>query len=205
MDEIQQRQLKEIREFTYQLFHDDPTGHDYEHMRRVAVLAKEIAKKEDGDLCLCEAAGWLHDVGDRKLFPDPHQAINEMNVFLDCISIPIRTKNEINHVISTISFKTGKTPSTWTGKIVQDADRLDAIGAIGIARTFQYGGANNQLIYKQGDSHTSIQHFHDKLLKIKDRLHTSYAKQIAEERHRWMLLFLDQFHKEWGTDKTDGR
>lgn len=201
MDEIQQQQLNEIREFTYQLFHNDPTGHDYEHMRRVALMAKKIAKEEGSDPFLCEAAGWLHDVGDRKLFSDPDQAINEMNIFLDHISIHKQAKKEINHVISTISFKEGKTPATWTGKIVQDADRLDAIGAIGIARTFQYGGANNQLIYKQDNPHTSIQHFYDKLLKIKDKLHTSYAKQIAMERHRWLLLFLDQFHKEWGTDK----
>lgn len=190
-------QLDAIRLYAYKQFSDDTTGHDFEHMQRVARMAKEIAEEESSDPFLSEAAAWLHDIGDRKLFTDPKRAIKTMNEFLDSIGLSDTHKNEINHIISTISFNGGKTPLTLVGKIVQDADRLDAIGAIGIARTFQYGGANNQLIYKQGATNTSIQHFYDKLIKIKETIHTPYARKIAEERHKWMVNFLEQFHREW--------
>lgn len=191
------KQLDAIRSYAHQLFHNDHTGHDYYHMKRVAHMARQLAIDEEGDLFICEAAGWLHDVGDRKLFNDPLRVLENMNDFLNSIGLNEDSKREINHVISTISFSGGKTPTTLAGKIVQDADRLDAIGAIGIARTFHYGGANNQLIYKPDDPNTSIQHFYDKLLKLKEGIHTASARKIAEERHNWLLEFLDQFHKEW--------
>ena len=194
---IKDKQLTAIKEYVRKIFEYDATGHDYEHMKRVAVMANKIAINEGTDPFLCEAAAWLHDIGDRKLFSNPDQAITEMNKFLTSIHFTEVQKAEINQIITTVSFQKGLVPASIEGKIVQDADRIDALGAIGIARTFQYGGANNQLIFQQGNSSTSIQHFYDKLLKIKDMMHTAYAKKVAEERHLFMENFLLQFYKEW--------
>lgn len=190
-------QLKEIRGYVYNIFQHDVTGHDFYHMKRVAMLAKEIAVKEQCDPFICEASAWLHDIGDRKLFINPTESIAEMNAFLASIYISDKQIKKINEVISTVSFQKGLMPSSIAGKIVQDADRLDAIGAIGIARVFQFGGANNQMIHESESSNTSIQHFYDKLLKIKDLIHTESARKIAEERHAFMERFLKQFYNEW--------
>lgn len=191
------KQLEEIQKYVHTIFELEVTGHDFEHMKRVAEIARKIAIDVGIDPFLCEAAAWLHDIGDRKLFPDPEGALAEMHEFLTSIHFTSQEIDEINQIITTVSFKKGVVPASIEGKIVQDADRIDALGAIGIARTFQYGGANNQLIYQKGNSNTSIAHFYDKLLKIKDLIHTDYAKKIAEERHAFMENFLKQFYKEW--------
>lgn len=190
-------QLKEIQEYVYNIFHHDVTGHDFYHMKRVATTAKKIAIDEGADPFLCEASAWLHDIGDRKLFTNPTESIAEMNAFLATINISNDQIIEINDIISTVSFQKGLMPDSIEGKIVQDADRLDAIGAIGIARTFQFGGANNQVIHESESSNTSIQHFYDKLLKVKDLIHTASAKKTAEERHAFMEQFLKHFYSEW--------
>ena len=194
---MKDRQLSAIREYIFQLFHTDVTGHDYFHMERVANMAKEIATLENANPFICEAAAWLHDVGDKKLFSNPDKAIEEMHLFLKSISMTNTQLNELDTIIHSISFSKGRLPETLEGKIVQDADRLDAIGAIGIARTFAFGGANQQLIYHPENTSTSIQHFHDKLLKLKDLMHTETAKTIAADRHQIMENFLKQFSKEW--------
>lgn len=191
------KQLEEIQKYVHTIFELDTTGHDFEHMKRVAGIARKIAIDVGIDPFLCEAAAWLHDIGDRKLFPEPKGALAEMNEFLTSIHFTSQEIDEINQIITTVSFKKGLAPASIEGKIVQDADRIDALGAIGIARTFQYGGANNQLIYQKGSNNTSIAHFYDKLLKIKDLMHTDYAKKIAKERHIFMEKFLEQFYKEW--------
>ena len=190
-------QLEAIRDYVFTFFHRDVTGHDFDHMKRVAIMAKKIAEDIDADSFICEAAAWLHDIGDRKLFSNPEEAIKKMNIFLASISIEERQINEINRIIETVSYQKGLIPDSMEGQIVQDADRLDAIGAIGIARTFQFGGANEQMIYQPGQSNTSIEHFYDKLLNIKNLMHTDYAKEIAEERHMFMEAFLKQFYHEW--------
>lgn len=192
-----EKQMKAIQNYVYRKFAQDSTGHDYDHMKRVAGTARKIAIHEGIDPFLCEAAAWLHDIGDRKLFSDPEQAIIEMNELLTLIHFTKQEIAEINQIITTVSFQKGEIPASIEGKIVQDADRIDALGAIGIARTFQFGGASNQLIYQKGNSSTSIQHFYDKLLKIKKRMHTNYAKELAAERHAFMKKFLEQFFKEW--------
>ena len=190
-------QLEAIRDYVFTFFHRDVTGHDFDHMKRVAIMAKKIAEDIEADLFICEAAAWLHDIGDRKLFTNPEEAITKMNIYLASISIEESNIKEINRIIETVSYQKGLIPDSIEGKIVQDADRLDAIGAIGIARTFQFGGANKQMIYQPGQSNTSIEHFYDKLLNIKDLMHTDYAKEIAEERHTFMETFLKQFYHEW--------
>lgn len=194
---LMDKQFEAIRNYVHRIFAEDATGHDYEHMKRVAGMAREIAIHEGIDPFLCEVAAWLHDIGDRKLFTNPELATAEMNELLTSIHFSKQQIDEINQIISTVSFQKGLIPVSIEGKIVQDADRIDALGAIGIARTFQYGGANNQPIYQKGNRSTSVQHFYDKLLKIKDLMHTNYAKRLAAERHAFMENFLEQFYKEW--------
>lgn len=191
-------QLHAIRNYVFNLFHDDATGHDFYHMERVARMAKTIAVKEGADSLICESAAWLHDIGDKKLFDNPEQAWNELHDFLTKLEINRSTIEQIYEAISDVSFSKGKTPATIEGRIVQDADRLDAIGAIGIARVFAYGGTKEQLIYHdEKPDNTSIQHFYDKLLKLKNRMNTQTAIEIAQERHAFMKTYLDQFFVEW--------
>lgn len=196
MNEIEK--LTRIKEYISNLFHDDVTGHDYYHMERVARIAWQIGKNTKADLFLCEAAALLHDVGDKKLFEHPKEILNEMNVFLSTIELTSEQIERINQIIHEVSFRIGvKVPSTLEGRIVQDADRIDAIGAIGIARTFAYGGAKQQMIHHNTNKNTSIQHFYDKLLKLYDLLHTAKAKEIAASRHQFMEQYLEEFFKEW--------
>jgi uncharacterized protein len=193
-----EQQLIAIRNYVYHLFHEDVTGHDYFHMKRVANLAKQIGKRENGDVFICEVAAWIHDVGDHKLFINPDVVWDDLLIFLQSISITDKQIHQISAAVKDVSFSKGQTiPLTLEGKIVQDADRIDAIGAIGIARTFAYGGANKQFIHHPTHQQTSIQHFDDKLLKLKDLMHTATAIGIAEKRHRFMEQFLFQFMQEW--------
>jgi uncharacterized protein len=191
-------QLHAIQAYCQELFGKDTSGHDYFHLKRVAKLASEISEKEGADSFICTAGAWLHDVGDYKLFSDPTQALEEMDKFLTSINMTEQQIEEIHIAIENVSFSKGEVPSTLEGKIIQDADRIDAIGAIGIARTFAYGGTKGQLIYhdekKEG---TSIQHFYDKILNLKDTLHTKAAKQLAEKRHAFVEDYLEQFFEEW--------
>ncbi|QHE52459.1 HD domain-containing protein [Pontibacillus sp. HMF3514] len=176
-------------------------------MERVANVAKGIAKKEGGDPFVAEVAGWLHDVADAKLVDNQANAVKEQKRLLESL---IESKDlilSIESAMKDISFRgKHKTPETLEGKIVQDADRLDAIGAIGIARTFAYGGKAGQLIHstptedeKMKDNNTSIQHFYDKLLLLKDLMNTETARNMAQERHEFMQRFLEEFYSEWGS------
>ncbi|RKQ13961.1 HD domain-containing protein [Oceanobacillus bengalensis] len=190
-------QLTRIKLYIEELFRKDASGHDFEHMKRVAKLAKEIAIDEGADVFITEAAAWLHDVGDYKLFDDPDRALQELSSFLQSLSLTDREINDIENIITKISFSKGNIPETLEGKIVQDADRIDAIGAIGIARTFAFGGAAGQLIYHEKNKNTSIQHFYDKLLTLAELMHTEKGREIAKERHHFMEEFLEQFFTEW--------
>ncbi|WP_430785634.1 HD domain-containing protein [Virgibacillus flavescens] len=191
-------QLDSIRDYIFNLFQDDATGHDFYHMERVARLAKTIARNEAADAFITEAAAWLHDVGDKKLFVNPQLARIEMDEFLDEINVTKHEVKAIQSAMESVSFSKGLTPSTLEGKIVQDADRLDAIGAIGIARVFAYGGTKDQHIYDgTNPNNTSIQHFYDKLIKLKGMMHTQTAIDMAKERHQFMETYLDHFFQEW--------
>lgn len=194
-----EQQRLNIRQYIAKKFNNDVTGHDFFHMERVANMAKSLAALEKADTFICEISGWVHDIGDHKLFSNPSGEIKKMNALFHAIDLNDEQIKDINKAIQDVSFSGGhKPPETLEGKIVQDADRLDAIGAIGIARTFAYGGANHQLIYhpRQNEG-TSIQHFYDKLLLLKDRMNTDSARKVAENRHRILIHFLEQFHDEW--------
>lgn len=193
---------------------EDATGHDWYHVDRVRRAALHICNQEQaGDPFIIEMAALLHDIPDEKLNDSAEAGRNKLDLFFQSIELPEDVQNAIVQIIESISYKGGrKTELTSVeAKIVQDADRLDAIGAIGIARAFAYGGKKGQPIYdptvnvreemsleeyRKGKS-TSIHHFYEKLLKLKDLLNTDTAKEMAEKRHQVMELFLEQFYLEW--------
>jgi uncharacterized protein len=193
---------------------EDPTGHDWFHVDRVRRNALHISKEEKtGDPFIIEMAALLHDIPDEKINESAEAGTVKLNSFFQTVGLPVETENHINQIIESISYKGGRKTGLVTveAKIVQDADRLDAIGAIGIARAFAYGGKKGQLIYdpsinvreemsveeyRKGKS-TSIHHFYEKLLKLKDLLNTESARKMAESRQQMMLGFLEQFYLEW--------
>lgn len=191
-------QLKEIRNYVEKLFCDDFSGHDFFHMERVAKMSTYISQRESADHFICEAAGWLHDVGDSKIFKDPQKNIRNLEDFLSTIFITNEEIRQIKLAIEDVSYRKGKIPRTLEGMVVQDSDRIDALGAIGIARTFAFGGAKGQAIFHNtAQENTSLQHFYDKLLKLKETMYTATAKNIANERHEFIEMYLQQFLKEW--------
>ncbi|OPH52069.1 phosphohydrolase [Paenibacillus ferrarius] len=191
----------------------DSSGHDWWHIYRVVQTTKRIAAQEGADAFVCELAALLHDVVDEKLNADPAAAQRELEAWLAASGTPEADVLHVLEIISTMSFKGGARPPmrTLEGQVVQDADRLDAIGAVGISRVFAYSGwkgrpihdpsvtAREQMTeaeYRAGND-TAINHFYEKLLKLKELMNTTYARQLAEERHRFMEQYLEQFDLEW--------
>ncbi|MEH7109435.1 HD domain-containing protein [Bacillus sp. JJ1764] len=206
--------IKQTEEFVRHELSEDSTGHDWYHVDRVRRNALHICKEEQaGDLFIVEMAALLHDIPDEKINESIEKGEQKLENFLQSISLTAGEKSQIKQIISTISFKGGNFAKLESieAEIVQDADRLDAIGAIGIARAFAYGGKKGQPIYnpeikvregmtleeyRKGKS-TSIHHFYEKLLKLKDLLNTDSAKKMARSKQQMMQLFLDQFFQEW--------
>ncbi|MGB4448498.1 MAG: HD domain-containing protein [Cloacibacterium sp.] len=190
-------------------------GHDWFHIERVWKLSKKIAEKEGGNLEVIELSSLLHDIADPKFHNgDETLALKISQNFLEEIHVNAELIEQVLFVIKNISFKNrAEAPENppLELQIVQDADRLDAIGAIGIARTFNFGGFKNNLMYHpeikpnlgmnkeeyKKSNGTTINHFYEKLLLLKDLMNTETAKRIASERHDFMLQFLDEFYKEW--------
>ena len=178
-------------EYITRLFASDSGGHDAAHSLRVYKNALLIAKKEPAcDLTIVSLAALLHDADDHKLFDTENNA--NARAFLDSHQVPDKMTERICAVMNAVSFSQnrGKRPDTIEGKVVQDADRLDALGAIGIARTFSYGGEHGRSIEE------SVQHFYDKLLLIKDELNTDTAREIAEKRHTFLEAYLTELKDE---------
>ena len=193
---------------------EEATGHDWFHVDRVRRNALYIWKIEQtGDPFIIEMAALLHDIPDEKLNESAEKGEAKLDLFLQTVQLAGEQKEQIKTIIASISYKGGRKLKLeyQEAKIVQDADRLDAIGAIGIARAFAYGGKKGQPIYnpsfhvreemtleeyRKGNS-TSIHHFYEKLLKLKDLLNTDTAKKMAESRHQMMETFLEQFYQEW--------
>ena len=190
--------VKEAMEYVRTLFQGNSDGHDFDHTMRVYCTAMEIAETEPRcDKLIVALAALLHDADDYKLFETKNNA--NTRIFLDSQNVDEATKVRICMAINSVSFSKnrGKCPELLEGKIVQDADRLDAIGAIGIARTFAYGGKHGRSL----DS--SIEHFHEKLLLLKGMMHTEKAKEMAEDRHAFMESFLQEWEKERDTDERE--
>lgn len=183
--------VKEATEYIRTLFQGNSDGHDFDHTMRVYRTAMEIADSEpDCDRQIVALAALLHDADDYKLFATADNA--NARAFLDSQNVDEATAIKICTTINSVSFSKNrdKCPELLEGKIVQDADRLDAIGAIGIARTFAYGGKHGRTL----DS--SIPHFHEKLLLLKAMMHTEKAKEMAESRHAFMESFLQEWENE---------
>ncbi|KAB7673005.1 HD domain-containing protein [Bacillus sp. B1-b2] len=199
-----------------QLAHDT-TGHDWYHINRVRNLAIFIGEKEASEnIKVIELAALLHDIADEKLNESKQSGERKLIQYLEQLSIGKEEKEQILSIISTVGFKGGNgvSPESLEAKIVQDADRLDAIGAIGIARTFAYGGHKGSPIFDpelksrtnmtveeyRNEKSSSIHHFYEKLLKLQNLLHTETAKRIASKRHQYMEMYLEEFYKEWNGD-----
>ena len=193
-------------------------GHDWFHIERVWKLSKKIAEQEGGNLEVIELSALLHDIADPKFHNgDETLALKISKDFLEEIHVEGELIEQVLFVIKNISFKNrAEAPENHPLElqIVQDADRLDAIGAIGIARTFNFGGFKNNLMYHpeikpnlgmnkeeyKKSNGTTINHFYEKLLLLKGLMNTETAKRIASERHDFMLQFLDEFYKEWNVE-----
>lgn len=205
-----------LKERIKQEFMGEGTGHDWFHVDRVRKMALKLAKTESGsDPFIVEAAALLHDIADHKFHDGDEMAgANRSREILTELHFDEDSIETIVRIVEEVSFKGAGVPtpmSTIEGKIVQDADRLDAIGAIGIARTFAYGGSKGRPLYDphiKPVCHTSfaayktstaptINHFYEKLLLLKDLMNTNEAKRIASLRHAFMEDFLGHFYQEW--------
>lgn len=216
-------QLTQIAQYMKNALGADQSGHSVDHIERVVALANKILSHEPtADPFIVQAAALLHDVYDDKLFDTPAQvaaAKADLGDFLITIAVSPTNSAKIFQIIDNMSWsKTldGRAEKLdINGQIVQDADRLEAVGAIAIARTITYGVTKNRILYdpqmpprtvqskaeyRQSNS-TTINHFYEKLLLIKDHLNTETAREIAESRHQFMLNFLDQFKAEWELTK----
>ncbi|MDP4271480.1 MAG: HD domain-containing protein [Bacteroidota bacterium] len=190
-------------------------GHNWWHIYRVWKLAKRIAQNEDSDQFVVELGALLHDIADSKFHNgDEEIGPRKAREFLSAMAVDEEVISHVEQIIRHISFKGGNHEQTFRSPeldIIQDADRLDAMGAIGIARTFNYGGHKGRDIYDPAippcfnmtkeeykNSNTpTLNHFYEKLLLLKERMNTRMGKELAEERHRFMELYLEQFYKEW--------
>lgn len=189
-------------------------GHDWFHTHRVFTNSNQIAKVEQVDEFVVGLGALLHDIADSKFYNgDETIGPKIATEFLKGQQVTVAVIEHVVQIINNISFKGGKEARTFSSKeldVVQDADRLDAIGAIGIVRTFNYGGFKNNTIYnpdilpeldmskaeyKKGNG-TTVNHFYEKLLLLKDKMNTEAGKQLAQQRHEYMEGFLEQFYKE---------
>ncbi len=199
-----------------EIFCHDYSGHDAAHSIRVYQTAMEIAAEEKADPFTVALAALLHDVDDWKLSPETAAGKNRAVDFLKRHAVPAQAISSICGILEEVSFRgrDSVTPSTLEGKCVQDADRLDALGAIGIARTFAYGGSHHRAIYDPAEklradmseveykkrTSSSISHFYEKLLLLQDTMNTETGRRLARQRTAFMETFLDEFFAEW-----DGR
>ncbi|WP_297517779.1 HD domain-containing protein [Flavobacterium sp.] len=205
--------------FVKQQLEGAEAGHDWFHIERVYRNALHIADQENCNREVVQLAALLHDIADSK-FHGGDESIGPQTArtFLESQNVEAATINHVVKIIENISFKGGNTTRTFSSlelDIVQDADRLDAIGAIGIARTFNYGGFKNRPLYDpsiapnmhmtkeeyKASQAPTLNHFYEKLLLLKDRMNTSTGKKLAEDRHRFMEVFLAQFYAEWEGEK----
>lgn len=209
--------ITKVRDHVREIFQHDATGHDWFHIERVHALACHIQEIEGGNRELIELAAFLHDISDHKMNGGKlnHGGIVAYSLLKE-LGCKEKLASDVKEIVDGVSYKGANVPDCMKnleGKIVQDADRLDAIGAIGIARAFAFGGNKNRAMYipdfkpemhdtfesyANSKSHT-VNHFYEKLLLLKDRLNTETAKKIGQQRHDFMVNYLQQFYNEWNT------
>ena len=211
--------LKQTESFVKKALSSEGTGHDWWHIERVRNNAKLINKLEKGDSFIIDMAVLLHDVGDRKVINKDEDDYSIAENFLTKQKVPPKLVIDIMHIIKNMSFSKSlnRKAKDFSKEfyIVQDADRLDAIGAIGIARAFAYGGSKERLLYDptkkaqktnttknyQKLNSSTFHHFEEKLLLLKNLMNTKSAKQIAKDRHSYMKNYIKQFLTEWNGKK----
>lgn len=206
--------IQKTERFIESEFRSEGSGHDWFHVDRVRKMALRIGEQEACDLFIVEMAALLHDLDDWKLNGAESQSGSKTKKWLDIIELEAEIALHILKITEEVSFKGAgiETPvQSMEAAVVQDADRLDAIGAIGIARTFTYGGHKSRLIYDpsispvlhddfqeyKNNTAPTINHFYEKLLLLKDRMNTETARTIAGQRHQFMSDYLSQFYEEW--------
>lgn len=209
--------LAKVREFVKSELQYETSGHDYTHITRVVNLAKLILKFEDADEELVLVAAYMHDILDDKVTTNPKEKRRKIQQKLEELNYSAEFIEHVFQIIDNMSFSANlvtKQKLSLAGQIVQDADRLDAIGAIGIARTFYFGGHFGEIIYDPQimprismdkedyrKKSTVINHFYEKLLKLVDQMNTDTAKKLAQSRQAVMLDFLTEFQAEWNGEK----
>lgn len=202
--------------FAKSFFQGEASGHDYFHTYRVYKNAEMLVNKiSDADKEICLLGAILHDVDDDKISPETHKNKDNARNFLNSENYPQDKIEFLCRIIGEVSFSEGIKPDTIEGQIVQDADRLDAIGAIGIARTFAYGGNKGREIYNpeikpevnktkeqyKKSKPPTINHFYEKLLLLEGLMNTEIAKQFARKRTEFMENYLDEFFAEWNGER----
>lgn len=212
LQEDQKISIEKTALFVREILEGEGSGHDWWHIHRVRNNALNIAKAYDVDIFIIELAALLHDIADHKFHDgDETVGLRKAGKFLKSIFVENDIIEEVILIMKQVSFSKGVIPSTLEGRIVQDADRLDAIGAIGIARTFAFGGFMKREIYNPNipaknyksldeykkNTNPTLNHFYEKLLLLKDLMNTKEAKRLAEARHDYMKVFLAQFYAEW--------
>ena len=208
-EKIIENALKYVKDF----FENDASGHDYFHTVRVYNSAVKIAEAEGADATITALAALLHDVDDRKISPETYESKCNARNFLISQNADKEEIEHITEIIGSVSFKgtQSEVPKSLEGKCVQDADRLDAIGAVGIARAFAYGGNKNRKMYDpdimpkigmtereyfENEDSTTVNHFFEKLFLLKNMMNTESARKMAEERDRFMHTYIEEFLKE---------
>ncbi len=207
--------ISKTLEFVKTELYGAEAGHDFWHVFRVWNLAKTIGKEEKADMFVIELGALLHDIADSKFHSgDETIGPKKAKEFLESLKVNQKTIKHVVNIIENISFKGGNEKQKFKSielDIIQDADRLDAIGAIGIARTFNYGGFLGRELYNPNikpnlnmtkeeykkSKAPTINHFYEKLLLLKDRMNTNTGKKMAEKRHEFMENYLKEFHNEW--------
>lgn len=208
------QKITAIKQFSQLKMGKDQTGHGMDHINRVVRLANKIAETETCDFFIVTAAAYLHDTVDDKLVSDSDQAFQQLEEFLQEIKVSNDEIQQITHIIKNLSFSQeldGTAENlTIEGQIVQDADRLDAMGAIGIMRSIYYGARKGNPLYNPAikprilyskaeyrEESTIINHFYEKILLLNDSLNTDYAKAIGQKRQTFLETFLTEFFDEW--------
>ena len=206
--------LLEVATYVEQKLSGEGSGHDWWHIVRVRNMAKNLALAEGGDSFICQLAALVHDLVDDKLVADEGLALTEVRDLLTRLGVRSDQTDQVLAIIQAISYKGGSQNHldlTLEGQIVQDADRLDAMGAIGVARTMAYSGYHGRVIHDpevavrqnmtleeyRSQQGTAITHFYEKLLCLKDLMNTKTAKDLAQGRHAFLEAFLAQFYAEW--------
>lgn len=191
--------LNEVKEYVKSKLMSESTGHDFHHAIRVMNNAVQISKNIDVDLEVVKVAALTHDLIDKKVSSNVKDSIVDLRRILSEVGYSSDRITKVIEIINNVSFSKGNIPKSIDGKIVQDADRLDALGAIGIARTFAFGGKHNRMIYNPdaNDNNDSLSHFYEKLLRLKKLMNTREATIIAEKRTDYMVDFLRRFYLEW--------